>query len=430
MHTSFWPGRPLVQWGLLAYLLEIPFARGLEPWLRDIPLLVVSIGLILGLLNDRRTERSGPPFELKWPALVFLTSFAIAIAVSEHPEGSLDRAMYLPIGVLAFFAAQYAFIDVSAFRRLSLVLLGVVLLIGIDGSFQLATGESLLGHWPSYAVTNRTRASLPHPNDLSILALLLPIALVPLRIDTSRWVLGILGAALSLVVLTVITSQSRNTWIGLVCGLLVLVVLSRMRKPLLTGAFVGVVLAFVAWSFDLGHFRDRLASLSQLGQEGRIGIWLTSLEMWKEHPWFGIGPNLFADFYLDTLSRTPLPDGYRPELTFIPWAHNLYLEALAERGAVGLLGFLVIVSAALRRVGLSLGRRSRGAERDYAVALAASWAAFLVMGLFDLTFYKDWVWLIFWVLVALSARLSTLRVGDAERGQPAPSGKPTSLPAG
>ena len=72
-----------------------------------------------------------------------------------------------------------------------------------------------------------------------------------------------------------------------------------------------------------------------------------------------------------------------------------------------------------------------GAERDYAVALTASWTAFLVMGLFDLTFFKDWVWLILWVLIALSARLSTLRVDDAGCGEPrAPANSPTRQPAG
>ena len=43
---------------------------------------------------------------------------------------------------------------------------------------------------------------------------------------------------------------------------------------------------------------------------------------------------------------------------------------------------------------------------ELGAALAASLASFLVMGTLDLTFLKDWVLLIFWLLAALCARIS------------------------
>lgn len=412
MNPPFRIGRALVEFGLLAYLLEIPFARDLEPWVRDLPLLFVSVGLVAGLIRDRQSGQPAPPFELKVPALVFLASFLIPIAASVSPGASLDRSVYLPIAFLAFFGAQYAFIDAASFRRLSWVLTGVLLLIGIEGSIELATEESILGSSLAFRPARRVRAGLPHPNDLSILVVLLPIALASLHAGASRWSRAAIVLALPLAAITIVASQSRNTWIGLACAVGVLLVWSRLRKPLIAAAAVVMVLGVLAWNFDVGNLSARVASLGKLGQDGRIGVWLSALEMFKSHPWLGIGPNLFAEFYLDALDQAPLPVGYAPERTYMPWAHNLYLEALAERGVVGLVGLGVLLFAALRRVVRALRRGGTGVARDYAVALAASWTALLVMGLFDLTFLKDWVLLVFLVLVALSARLATLGADD------------------
>ena len=52
-------------------------------------------------------------------------------------------------------------------------------------------------------------------------------------------------------------------------------------------------------------------------------------------------------------------------------------------------------------------------ERLHAAALASGWSAFLVMGLFDLTFLKDWPWLAFWLLAGLSSRVDKLDFGGA-----------------
>ena len=411
-------GRSLVEWGLFAYLLELAFARGMEAWIRDLPLLMVSAGLIFGLVSDWRTGETGPPFELKLPVLIFFASFAIAMGFSEFPKASLYRASYLPVGFLVFFAVQYAFIDRDSFRRLSLCLTSLVILIGIDGITQLLTGESLFGSWESYADTERIRAGLPHPNDLAVLAVLVPIALMPLSGSPSRWTRTAVIAAIPLVLITAITSQSRNALIGLTCSVGVLLILSRLRKQVLWVAAGAAILVTLALTFDLGNLQARIASLGNVQQDGRIGIWYVAAEMFKEHPFSGIGPYLFADFYLETLANTTLPAGYQPERTYIPWAHNLYLEALAERGIVGLLGFAVFCIAALHRVIRSLFQPQTNTERDYAVALAASWSALLVMGLFDLTFLKDWVLLVFMLLAGLSARLVVL--DDAEPVSEAP----------
>ena len=119
----------------------------------------------------------------------------------------------------------------------------------------------------------------------------------------------------------------------------------------------------------------------------------------------------FRDFHGPVVESLALPPGVVRDREVVPWAHNLYLEILAERGLVGAMAFAAILTA----MGVMLRRsmqESAGPSRLVAQGLSASLATFLVLALFDLTFLKDWVLLLFWLLAALVARLPVLSAAD------------------
>ena len=220
--------------------------------------------------------------------------------------------------------------------------------------------------------------------------------------DQSRLVRGVVLAGLPAAIFTVIVSLSRNAWLGLAVGLGVLAVFSVQRRIVIgLAAGAGVVFA-IAFAFDIGGAGRRATSLLGGPWRERLGVWLVAWEMFKESPLLGKGAHTFGEFYHPFLGRFDLPAGSGSGLTPVPWAHNLPLEMLAERGALGLTGFLLPVLAA----GVRLTRACREPHtRPLAVGLAGSLTTFLMMGLFDLTFLKDWPQLLYWLLAALVARL-------------------------
>ena len=161
-------------------------------------------------------------------------------------------------------------------------------------------------------------------------------------------------------------------------------------------------------ALDLFGVRDRAGDFLRLQQDGRVGLWIVALAMFRESPWLGKGVFTFGEYYRPSwyAFRVAFPQGYTPEARIIPWAHNIVLEMLAERGVVGLASFLWLVGAPLLAV-----RRSLREPRIAAVVSAL--AGFLGASLVDLTLMKDWVALMLFLLLAMLWSLSGEAKGDA-----------------
>jgi len=401
----------LTQVGVFTYLLTIPFGQSLGIGIREILLLSVAIGMILSRMV-RRGDVSPPSFRLFYPELIFGSTILISILFSQYRDLSLSLSTYVPIGFLFFFAVQDIAITQSAFRRIFITLSLVVFLLGLDGIYQYWIGKSLLTGSSLFA--DRVKGSLPHPNDLALIPILLPFSITLLLQERSRIVKGIILISIIPALVTVILSQSRNAWFGLAIGLGVFLFRKQARKTLIVLVCIVLILFSAALYFDLGNVQQRLNTFMNITSETRIGIWLVAVEMFKESPLLGKGLHTFGEFYLPYIEKIQLPQGYIPEIAVIPWAHNLYLEILAESGLVGFVGFMAPILAIGSILRKFVRKQSGNQEKMFAYVLTASLLTFLCMGLFDLTFLKDWVLLIFLLLTAMIARLPMLTSSASE----------------
>lgn len=405
-------GLRLAEAGLLVFTATIPFGAALPGPVRNAALLAVMAGL---LLAADRARRAGSRLELPLlrPAVLFLLSTAPAIAFSTHPEASLERSAFLPVGAVLGLGASAAVRDLRALDRLSLVLAGVMLLLGLDALCQAATGASLLAGQPTFR--GRIRAGVPHPNDLAMVPIFAPFALL-LATSPPRWRRALGAAALALGFAAVLLSQSRNALLGFLALPLLWLALGGRRRPALL-ALAGLASALLlALALDVAGLRTRLA-INPLAQ-GRVGLYLAALALFREAPLFGMGAFTFGEHYQRVLRRIRLPEGYVPEDAWIPWAHDLYLEALAERGLVGFAGLFAVLVPAFRSLVRAFRSGAAGPDAAPIIAAGTSLGCFLLLGVFDLTFLKDWVVFVFFLLAALAGRAAELS-GAASGPRPA-----------
>ncbi|MBU3925037.1 O-antigen ligase family protein [Patescibacteria group bacterium] len=134
----------------------------------------------------------------------------------------------------------------------------------------------------------------------------------------------------------------------------------------------------------------------------RLMIWLSAWEIGKDNWLIGIGPGNFQKYYLDYQARFTEP--------YLEWAapqpHNIFLAFWLETGILGLLGFLVILAwffkCSLSLLKSNLLRR----ENFLLVAVLFSIMAYTIMhGLFDTTYWKNDLAIIFWLNLALLASI-------------------------
>ncbi|MBI4395484.1 MAG: O-antigen ligase family protein [Elusimicrobia bacterium] len=154
-------------------------------------------------------------------------------------------------------------------------------------------------------------------------------------------------------------------------------------------------------------YRAEWVKLTHL-EPDRWSWWRSALRMWSRHPLWGVGPGAFGEAY----------PGFRADQRGLSslYAHNFFLEMLAERGIAGAGAFLFSILVLWRRV------REKAVGDHLLFSAALGLAGFLVYNFGNIAFsFPSGSWA-FWSLAgylwgATSARRSegTIRVW-LERG--------------
>ena len=375
--------------GLLYVLVLVPFGEslGVGPMTvgRMTALLAVAV-LGWKLATGRLRIPSFPP--LTWLPAALLVLVVVASGLWASSFSGWAFAMGQVGLALAFFAAYALLVDHpdQLPGLLRAYVLGAVFAAGY-GFFQAATGaraEGLQGDANIYAL-------------YQVAALPAAIALVRIHHGLVRWAWGL---AMIPILVSVLTSQSRGALLALMATAAVLAVLSPYRRFLLpAAALVGVLLYTVAPLIDDRYAAERVSSDRA---SGRIDIWFTAWHTFLDRPWTGIGAGNFVPQSIDLLVRTPGVELVKSHLLLGSGieVHNVYLEALVERGIFGLLTLATLLLCTLAGL-LIAARRFPSPAIE---ALAPMLVAFCVAAFFlSVTNSK-----LLWMLIGLSAALLTL----------------------
>ena len=345
---------------------------------------------------------------------MLLGAFAVSILVSELRPLLIHRFWAMPVLALLMPVVQVACWRSATRRGVFILILCTVLIVALDLILQRWTGWSLGGRVLEGPGNVDQSGSLGNPNDLAAMTILLPIGL--LALPQGRPVLHLAGvvATLACTNLAAVLTTSRQVLIGWCLGGLSGVVTpgrgSFPKGALLTLAVLvlGVfTLQFIGvpWLSTEG-FREEFEMTVESGvgtersMQYRYAWWL-----FTERPWLGIGAGGFGEYWSLgiaegwTWNETPLPS------VAMPWVHNLELEVLCETGIIGAAAFVLCIGHAI--LGCVRGVRRGPEASTLARAVLGSGLVFLVIGLVDLSFIKDWVRVVFWLGLGLAAAAAT-----------------------
>jgi len=242
------------------------------------------------------------------------------------------------------------------------------------------------------------------------LAVVIPLAsslmFVPKMRRALRWCVLIV---LILSVWALVITFTRGAWLAALLGMIFFFMVlgylkTSARRYICTGLLM-IVLALIATSIITLGGGSTSKTLNRGTAQWRLGVWEDSFKMIKEKPLFGHGINTYMQLFQDYRRKKDGIHQYNPT-----YAHNCYVQLMAETGIVGLLSFLWI----LFRIFLcSLPRIFSGWAQDktlssLSLGLLSGIFAYLVHSFFDNHFYSLQFSVYVWFLIGLMVAINQL----------------------
>ncbi len=208
----------------------------------------------------------------------------------------------------------------------------------------------------------RAGGTFVNPNHLAgFLSLLLPLAVAQVFVGRASPITKILHGYAALVMLGgVAVTMSRGGWVAVALGLMGMLgwLAFRRRELRIPVAIAAAVLCVGGWFF-LERSEKARARIENITQDGTVDsgtgrglIWRPALAMWRDEPWFGVGPAQFdVRFPRYRTPRNQLSPG---------WVHNEYINLLTDYGVAG----ASLVALTLLALGWSILRTSKYVERS------------------------------------------------------------------
>lgn len=331
-------------------------------------LVIVSAGIVSTAFAFEPSARSASVRELRWTLLepLVLVSLLILFARKATSRILLAGAL-IAAGTIA---AGLAFVDV------------------VSGGGVLADN------------VRRLSGPLPHPNALALF-LVRPLALAAaLSIVQPPWRRYTLPPLLLIGVATFGTF-SRGAMIALVGLALLLAVHTSVRTRLVmfgTVVFTGLVAILMAGDRMLSAFGGGSVSL-------RIDIWTSALQMIRDRPVLGYGPDQFFYAYAP---RYILPTAW--DERFTSHAHNLIADSWIRLGIIGAVMACIALVIVFRAAFVNRG------SGPVAYAATVALAATLIHGLIDNAYFGHDLAMSAWLLAWLAFDRSNVEQEQVRSG--------------
>ena len=398
-HQWNWSILAIAVAGILYWAAMRPRERApADPWTRRLALAFVAWGAfqlvplplwLVGVLSPMRAELSRAAGITLWMPL------------SIAPAETFSRLLELGGAVVAFFLARelcWRWRGRSWVAVAPLLVLGIAeALIGAVQAYLQGAGEAAAGVSGTYVNKNHYAALLEMtmPLVLAAGAAVYRAGFLPHARPAAPAIKAsaLMGCG-ALMLAALAASQSRMAFLGALCSLAVMGVISitaveqRVYRPVPIGRRLlagGAVFAAVGLLFILVPPKaliERYGLLAGKGGEigdARNGIWSESIPMVKAYPIVGCGLGAYESGFMRFKKVAPM---FR-----VDFAHNDYLQILVELGIVGLaIGLALVVRIVSRVLRVALFHKE-GYGWELAVGLTGAITALLLHSGADFNLY-------------------------------------------
>ncbi len=356
-----------------AAVLGLPFlysSRTLDPTLLPRFIALAAVLLVCLLFFIRRYwlfSRVLPAGLHRRVLILAMCGYLLFTAVSIFQAANAAEAVFEFLKICLWAGGFFIFIFILYKNRSAITLLCRLIAIATGGLSIIALAQysglafaTIPGNGPLYA-------TMANKNQLAaVLCLMFPFTLYAVFHGGTVWRI-VTAAAVVLSVAVIVLSNTRAAWVAILAAtpaaIIVFLVCARRTRELrgqLTAHWkkilipaAGLVLAVVIFSSPLlrksgqQSVPERLHSIVTMSDRStheRLALWEKSLDMFADHPLFGVGP---GNWKLN-IPRYGTDDLHtKSGIMFYQRPHNDYLWVLTESGIFALVCYVVIFAAAL-----------------------------------------------------------------------------------
>lgn len=384
---------------ICAYVILLPLTNsniklGKVPMSGDVLLGFVIISYLLGILIYRKNRRKFLNTliyiiknKLFWFIVILILLMFCSINFAVLKKLALKETVrFASYAVIMFVIISEIDSEEKITKLINSIIIGVVIQVSI-ACLQYTTGL-----WVEETLRYRVPGAMGNPNTLSayLILFLFPMILCTIREKNKKK--RIFYTLISCFMLIgILITYSRNAYLALGVGSIILVVLYSYKLIILFGGVGGILLFIPSVNSRIKEFLDMTQN------EKRIKLWKSSLKTIKEHPFTGVGNG--NNPYYNKLNQK-YPEFYVTTNTQY-LAHNSYLKVWSELGILGIVCFIVIIVNCAIKIKSSFRFLKNERIKSFILGFAASFGAFLVMNLSDNLFFIPKCTTYFWIMIGL-----------------------------
>jgi O-antigen ligase len=359
----------------------------------NIPLALIAILFIWLEFKNKKKSTRLPLINIL--IFLFLISLLISTITSYNSNASLRVIWHVIPGVMLYLLLAEKF-DLKKINYLFHTFTAISIILSII---------LLFNYW-QYPLKNvRELIKISHflfmftPNDTVILTFFsfFSFYILTTKPEIRIKLYSILGIILPLI--TIIIYQSRlSILISILFLFLYMIIIKKSKKLFFITLFCIVII--IPLVDMLNHFTllQKLTSLATL--QHRYHLWLAGWEIFLQHPILGSGAGSYGYLYQAILDNY----GYLEfKNQFTPWPHNIFIELLAEQGAIGFTLFVLLIIQNLKSM-LQFNFVANKQKSSYKLNkfLLLINLCYLFCLFFELTLHRTWVSFFLFTLLGIS----------------------------
>jgi O-antigen ligase len=340
-------------------------------------LLLIAIACWVGGLAIRRERVQVPPFF--YPLIAYAGWTLLSAAFSPDPRASLVDCKQLALFLIV--PATYRLVRGPRTATMLTVVMSVGAATAAYGIFQYG-----LLHYDQ--LNQRPQGTLGHYMTYSgVLMLVIGTALAKLLFDRRErlWPALVMPALIMAIALT----STRMAWVGVCAAAAVLLIMKDFR--LLAALPLAAAITFAAAGPAITHRLMSMFDANDPTRRDRVAMLLEGRHMVRDHPLFGVGPNMVETVY----PQYRVPEAVQ---AVNPHLHNVPMQIAAERGLPALALWLAFIAVLTRGLWQRIGA---GEARTVTAAAVAAVVAMLAAGLFEYNFGDSEFLMLFLLLITL-----------------------------